>query len=170
MKSHDHSNTRERYTPPGHVAASIVAARKKAGLRRLNESSSAILGPAPEPERQAHLTGPPHSISPVTASISRSIPGLTPHPLGPLPIGIQRLCGSPHADPVAGPRLGGDLLLSQPIATYSAARRDPPRVDAPDEEWEAWSAANHTWELSHPTEPFSRRENYTVMPLAFDPS
>ncbi|WP_186027400.1 hypothetical protein [Burkholderia gladioli] len=60
--------------------------------------------------------------------------------------------------------------FAQRCHDHEDARRDPPRVDAPDEEWQAWSEANHQWELSHPAEPFSRRETYAVMPLAFDPS
>ncbi|WWE79984.1 hypothetical protein GE569_36170 (plasmid) [Burkholderia gladioli] len=60
--------------------------------------------------------------------------------------------------------------FAQRCRDHEDTRRDPPRVDAPDEEWEAWSEANHAWELSHPAEPFSRRENYALMPLSFDPS
>ncbi|MDN7934558.1 hypothetical protein QZM52_25040 [Burkholderia metallica] len=60
--------------------------------------------------------------------------------------------------------------FAQKCRDHEAGRSAPPGIDAPEEEWDSWWESDRAWEQSHPAAPFSRRESYDVVTLAFEPS
>jgi hypothetical protein len=69
-------------------------------------------------------------------------------------------------DPVrAFERMEDADAFAKECRDYEATYEQTPPMDAAQEDWDKWLEDNRAWESKHPAAPFTRRDNYVVVPL-----